>query len=159
MKDKLLPNVHHLSTKANMHYINQLKTHFHFLPSDFKVLYTKYTISGQTKSRIVSCFVYCIAILIVYCNTAYIVRYYGAQKRSDYLGSLSSGVATDFRHYNYRRVPYLGGSDAFRYLNKMVVEAVHWTVWPNQMFEFFYFWSMNSNFYLETVDIYQEIIR
>jgi len=52
-------------------------------------------------------------------------RYFGAQKRTDFLGSVGSGVATDFRYYNYRRVPYLGGSDAFRYLNKMVVEAIH----------------------------------
>eukprot|EP00092_Neocalanus_flemingeri_P019333 GFUD01020940.1.p1 GENE.GFUD01020940.1~~GFUD01020940.1.p1 ORF type:complete len:252 (+),score=48.08 GFUD01020940.1:88-843(+) len=51
-------------------------------------------------------------------------RYYGTQKRNDYLGSVSSGGATDFRYYNYRRVPYLGGSDHFKYLNKMVVEAV-----------------------------------
>ena len=43
-----------------------------------------------------------------------IVRYYGAQKRTDYLGDVSSGVAADFRHYNYRRVPYLGGSDEFK---------------------------------------------
>jgi len=52
-------------------------------------------------------------------------RYFGTQKRNDFVGSLSSGCATDFRHYNYRRVPYLGGSDHFRYLNKMVAEAVH----------------------------------
>ena len=43
-----------------------------------------------------------------------IVRYYGTQKRTDYLGDISSGVAADFRHYNYRRVPYLGGSDEFK---------------------------------------------
>ena len=53
------------------------------------------------------------------------LRYFGTQKRNDFVGSLSSGCATDFRHYNYRRVPYLGGSDHFRYLNKMVSEAVH----------------------------------
>jgi len=43
-------------------------------------------------------------------------RYYGTQKRTDYMGDISSGCATDFRHYNYRRVPYLGGSDNFKYL-------------------------------------------
>ena len=55
-------------------------------------------------------------------------RYFGTQMRNDFVGSLSSGCATDFRHYNYRRVPYLGGSDHFRYLNKMVAEAVHWAL-------------------------------
>jgi len=52
-------------------------------------------------------------------------RYFGTQKRNDFVGSVSSGCATDFRHYNYRRVPYLGGSDHYRYLNKLVTEAVH----------------------------------
>ena len=61
--------------------------------------------------------------MIIFCMH---FRYFGTQKRNDFVGSLSSGCATDFRHYNYRRVPYLGGSDHFRYLNKMVAEAVHW---------------------------------
>ena len=39
---------------------------------------------------------------------------------------MSSGCATDFRYYNYRRVPYLGGSDHYKYLNKMVIDAIHW---------------------------------
>ena len=52
-------------------------------------------------------------------------RYFGTQKRNDFVGSVSSGCATDFRHYNYRTVPYLGGSDHYRYLNKLVAEAVH----------------------------------
>jgi len=51
-------------------------------------------------------------------------RYFGTQKRSNYIGSVRSGGATDFRHYNYRRVPYLGGSDHFQYLNKCVAEVV-----------------------------------
>jgi len=50
-------------------------------------------------------------------------RYYGTQKRSDYIGSVSSGGSTDFRYYNYRRVPYLGGSDHYSLLNKIVLEA------------------------------------
>jgi len=50
-------------------------------------------------------------------------RYYGTQKRSDYMGSVSSGGSSDFRYYNYRRVPYLGGSDHYSLLNKMVLEA------------------------------------
>merc|ERR1719333_543729 len=51
-------------------------------------------------------------------------RYFGTQRRTDYLGSVSSGGSTDFRHYNYRRVPYLGGSDHFSYLNRTVLEAL-----------------------------------
>jgi len=50
-------------------------------------------------------------------------RYFGTQKRTDFLGSISSGGAKDFRYYNYRRVPYLGGSDHFSYLNKTVLDA------------------------------------
>jgi len=52
-------------------------------------------------------------------------RYFGTQKRNDFVGSMSSGCATDFRYYNYRRVPYLGGSDHYKYLNKMVIDAIH----------------------------------
>jgi len=52
-------------------------------------------------------------------------RYFGTQKRNDFVGSVSSGCATDFRHYNYRNIPYLGGSDHYRYLNKLVSEAIH----------------------------------
>ena len=51
-------------------------------------------------------------------------RYFGTHKRRDYLGSVSSGCATDFRHYNYRRVPYLGGSDHYSYLNRKVMESL-----------------------------------
>jgi len=46
-------------------------------------------------------------------------RYYGTQKRVDYLGDVSSGGATDFRHYNYRAVPYFGGSDHYKYLPRL----------------------------------------
>ena len=53
----------------------------------------------------------------------YFARYFGTQRRNDFVGSVSSGCATDFRHYNYRRVPYLGGSDHYSYLNKTVTEA------------------------------------
>ena len=38
-------------------------------------------------------------------------RYFGTQKRANYLMDESSGNSTDFRFYNYRRVPYMGGSD------------------------------------------------
>ena len=40
-----------------------------------------------------------------------IFRYFGTQKRTNYLFDESSGNSTDFRYYNYRRVPYMGGSD------------------------------------------------
>merc|ERR1711892_1461542 len=50
-------------------------------------------------------------------------RYFGTQKRSDFVGSVSSGGAKDFRYYNYRRVPYLGGSDHSSFLNKTVLDA------------------------------------
>jgi len=43
-------------------------------------------------------------------------RYYGTQKRTSFLGDLSSGGVADFRHYNYRRVPYMGGSDEYKYM-------------------------------------------
>eukprot|EP00092_Neocalanus_flemingeri_P035503 GFUD01038636.1.p1 GENE.GFUD01038636.1~~GFUD01038636.1.p1 ORF type:complete len:244 (-),score=47.63 GFUD01038636.1:157-888(-) len=41
-------------------------------------------------------------------------RYY--EKKSNYIGDLSSGGTTDFRHYNYRRVPYFGGSDGYQFM-------------------------------------------
>jgi hypothetical protein len=47
-------------------------------------------------------------------------RYYGTNKRVDYLGDVSSGGATDFRYYRYRRVPYLGGSAQYKFLPKMI---------------------------------------
>jgi len=43
-------------------------------------------------------------------------RYFDTKKRTNYIGDISSGGATDFRHYNYRRVPYFGGSDCYQYL-------------------------------------------
>jgi len=46
-------------------------------------------------------------------------RYYGTQKRVNYMGDVSSGGMTDFRHYNYRKVPYYGGSDHYKYLPRM----------------------------------------
>lgn len=41
-------------------------------------------------------------------------RYVG--KKPNYIGDVSSGGACDFRHYNYRRVPYFGGSDDYQYI-------------------------------------------
>jgi len=46
-------------------------------------------------------------------------RYYGTQKRVDYMGGVSSGGLLDFRHYDYRRVPYYGGSDHYNYLPRL----------------------------------------
>jgi len=43
-------------------------------------------------------------------------RYYETKKYSNYIGDLSSGGVCDFRHYNYRRVPYFGGSDNYNYM-------------------------------------------
>lgn len=43
-------------------------------------------------------------------------RYFDTKKRSNYIGDLSSGGLSDFRFYNYRRVPYFGGSDSYQYM-------------------------------------------
>jgi hypothetical protein len=40
-------------------------------------------------------------------------RYYKTERRSSFVGDISSGPHTDFRYYNYRRVPYFGGSDYY----------------------------------------------
>eukprot|EP00095_Tigriopus_kingsejongensis_P000640 maker-scaffold275_size226830-snap-gene-1.28 protein:Tk00640 transcript:maker-scaffold275_size226830-snap-gene-1.28-mRNA-1 annotation:"dna-directed rna omega subunit family protein" len=47
-------------------------------------------------------------------------RYYKTERRSSYLGDISSGGHRDFRYYNFRSVPYYGGSDYYTYVNKMV---------------------------------------
>jgi len=44
-------------------------------------------------------------------------RYFGSKRRVDYLGDEASGRG-DFRYYNYRRVPYLGGSDYMKHIPK-----------------------------------------
>jgi len=46
--------------------------------------------------------------------TREINRYY--EKKPNYIGDTSCGGATDFRHYNYRRVPYFGGSDEYKFM-------------------------------------------
>jgi len=48
--------------------------------------------------------------------TRELTRYFGTQKRANYLMDESSGNSTDFRFYNYRRVPYMGGSDNLKYM-------------------------------------------
>lgn len=45
-------------------------------------------------------------------------RYYETSKRSNYIGDISAGGACDFRYYNYRRVPYFGGSDNYSYMKQ-----------------------------------------
>merc|ERR1711875_59254 len=45
-----------------------------------------------------------------------LIRYYG--KKPNYIGDVSSGAACDFRHYNYRRVPYFGGSDDYQFIRR-----------------------------------------
>jgi len=42
-------------------------------------------------------------------------RYY--EKKSNYVGDMSS-AGSDFRHYNYRRVPYFGGSDGYQFMKR-----------------------------------------
>jgi len=42
-------------------------------------------------------------------------RYF--EKRPNYLGDTSAGCS-DFRHYNYRRIPYFGGSDEYSYMRR-----------------------------------------
>jgi len=48
--------------------------------------------------------------------TRELTRYFGTQKRSNYIFDESSGVGSDFRYYNYRKVPYMGGSDNMKYM-------------------------------------------
>jgi len=40
-------------------------------------------------------------------------RYYKTERRSTFVGDISAGPHCDFRYYNYRRVPYFGGSDYY----------------------------------------------
>jgi len=50
-------------------------------------------------------------------------RYYGTERRSSFSGDVSSGGSRDFRFYNYRAVPYFGGSDNYVYVPKLIR---HW---------------------------------
>jgi len=54
-------------------------------------------------------------------------RYYGTERRSSFSGDVSSGGSRDFRFYNYRNVPYFGGSDNYVYVPKIIR---HWTNVP-----------------------------
>ena len=55
-------------------------------------------------------------------------RYYKTERRSSYLGDISSGGQRDFRHYNYRNVPYFGGSDYYTYVPRVL------RVWNNDIY-------------------------
>jgi len=45
-----------------------------------------------------------------------LTRYFGTRKRTNYLMDEGAGSNNDFRYYNYRKVPYMGGSDDFKYM-------------------------------------------
>merc|ERR1711872_1020933 len=49
-------------------------------------------------------------------NTTRVSKYYG--KKPNYIGDVSSSASCDFRHYNYRRVPYFGGSDDYQFIRR-----------------------------------------
>jgi hypothetical protein len=40
-------------------------------------------------------------------------RYYKTERRSSFIGDVSSGANRDFRYYSVRPVPYFGGSDYY----------------------------------------------
>ena len=47
-------------------------------------------------------------------------RYYKTERRSSFVGDMSSGGSRDFRYYNYRTVPYFGGSDYYTYVPRLI---------------------------------------
>ncbi len=57
-------------------------------------------------------------------------RYYKTEKRASYLGDISSGGQRDFRYYNYRHVPYFGGSDSYSYVPRLT------RVWNGERYPF-----------------------
>jgi len=46
-------------------------------------------------------------------------RYYKTERRTSFIGDVSSGSNRDFRYYSYRPVPYFGGSDHYQ----LVIES------------------------------------
>jgi len=46
-------------------------------------------------------------------------RYFSTSGKTDYVADLGSRGASEFRHYNYGRVPYFGSSDNYHNLDKM----------------------------------------
>jgi len=49
-------------------------------------------------------------------------RYFSSSGRTDSAMDIGSRGAADFRHYNYRSVPYYGASDNYHNLNKIFLE-------------------------------------
>ena len=49
-------------------------------------------------------------------------RYFSTSGRTDSAIDIGSRGATDFRHYNYRSVPYYGAADNYHNLNKIFLE-------------------------------------
>jgi len=49
-------------------------------------------------------------------------RYFSSSGKTDSVADMGSRVAANFRHYNYRSVPYFGASDNYHNLNKMFQE-------------------------------------
>ena len=47
-------------------------------------------------------------------------RYYKTERRTSFIGDVSSGTNRDFRHYSYRPVPYFGGSDHYQYVDRLL---------------------------------------
>merc|ERR1719430_2922302 len=50
-------------------------------------------------------------------------RYFETRKRVNYIGDCSAGGTSDFRYYNYRRVPYFGGSDNYQYMKQSQLDG------------------------------------
>jgi len=59
-------------------------------------------------------------------------RYYKTERRTSFIGDVSSGGSRDFRFYNYRAVPYFGGSDYYTYVPKVIRQ---WNNVPNYIWE------------------------
>jgi len=47
-------------------------------------------------------------------------RYFSTSGKTSYMGDYGSKGSADFRHYNYRSVPYFGASDNYHNLTKML---------------------------------------
>jgi len=59
-------------------------------------------------------------------------RYYKTERRTSFIGDVSSGSNRDFRYYSYRPVPYFGGSDHYQYVDRMlkcIRKTVDYPMW------------------------------
>ena len=61
-----------------------------------------------------------------------IERYYKTERRTSFIGDVSSGGSRDFRFYNYWAVPYFGGSDYYTFVPKIFR---HWNNVPSYVWE------------------------